>query len=453
MITGPSTEHLCAVLLGNERQDKALFWHNQDTMSSNSEDNRASQRDGTHHRIDIRRSAVELNERRQRQMRGYMRAMSPPQSVLKHGNATFGAEHAGAFHSMSRPFGTSTISTSRSPLDDLTPTTSGDTNVTFEEAINESAPIDDPLAPPSIDNVVPVELNGNEAASPDGSNEGRMGGIEQSSQLQFKSRLRLAVVISAAMMGVMAVVVTIVTVTMVMRDSSKGMGNNNANCGIEAVYGLCHNDQESFSHVPSCLVDRHNQVRMYIPLFDSDFDLSENSCLPANLAVWSIAATAPMNTPLISILNRYVLGTLFFETRGPTNWSHRNKWLTAESECSWYGVSCSDDQSALEGISLYGNELSGPLPSQLGLLPALGEYMDELVLALHNWLTEIFHYVESVILDVGDDKISGKVPSELGSIETLSMFLDRSNLVFCSNQFLQLARALERSRVPRFMES
>ena len=381
-----------------------------------------------------------------------MRAVSPPQSVLKHGNATNEAEHAGAFHSVSHPFGTSTVSTSRSPRDDLSPTTSGDTNVTFEEAIDESAPIQDPLAPPSITNVVLIELSGNGAGSSNGSNEGHMGGIEQSSQLQFKSRLRLAVVVSAAMMGVLAVVVAVVTVTMVMRDSSKGTGSNNVNCGIEAVYRLCNSDQESFSHIPDCLVDRYNQVRMYIPLFDSDFDLSENSCHPANLAVWSIAATAPMNTPLISILHRYVLGTLFFETRGPTSWYRVDKWLTAESECSWYGVSCNDDQSALEGISLHRNELSGPLPSQLGLLPALGEYMDELVLALHNWLTEIFHYAELVTLEVGDAKISGRLPSELGSIETLSTFLDWSN-PFCSNQFLQLARALERSRVPRFMES
>ena len=379
-----------------------------------------------------------------------MRAVSPPQSVLKHGNATNEAEHAGAFHSMSRPFGASTVSTRRSPLYDLTPTTSGDTNVTFEEAIDESAPIQDPLAPQSIDNFVLVELSGNDAASPDGSNEGHMGEIEQSSQ--FKRRLRLAVVISVAMMGVLAVVVAVVTVAIVMRDNSKGTGSNNAMCGIEAVYRLCNNDQESFSHIPDCLVDRYNQVRMYIPLFDSDFDLSENSCLPANLAVWSIAATAPMNATLISILHRYVLGTLFFETRGPTSWYRVDKWLTAESECSWYGVSCNHDQSALEGISLHGNELSGPLPSQLGLLPALGEYMDELVLALQHWLTEIFHYAELVTLEVGDAKISGRLPSELGSIETLSTFLDWSN-PFCSNQFLQLARALERSRVPRFMES
>ena len=332
-------------------------------MSSNSEDNRAPQSSGTHHRIDTRRSAVELNERRQRQMRGYMRAISPPQSVLKHGNATNRAEHAGAFHSVSHPFGASTVSTSRSPRDDLSSTTSGHANVTFEAALDESAPIDDPLAPPSIDNVALVGST----------TEGRMGRMGQSSQLQFKSRLRLAVVISAAMMRALAVVVAVVTVTMVMRDNSKGAGSNNAKCGIETVYGLCHDDQESFSHIPDCLVDRYHHVRMYIPLFDSDFNRSENSCLPANLAVWSIAATVPMNATLISILHRYVLGTLFFETRGPSTWSRRDKWLTTESECSWHGVRCNEDQSALEGISLSFNSLSGPLPSQLGLLPALRE--------------------------------------------------------------------------------
>ena len=315
-------------------------------------------------------------------MRGYTRAVSPPQSVLKHGNATNEAVHAGAFHSMSHPFG---ASTSGSPRDDLSPTTSGHyTNVTFEEALDESAPIHDPLAPPSIDNVALVGSSGNDAASSDGSTEGHMGGIEQSSQLQFKRRLRMTAVISAAMMGVLAVVVTVVAVTIVMGENSKEMGNDNVKCGVEVVYGLCQDDQESFSHTPDCLVDRYHHVRTYIPLIDSDFLLKEDSCHPANLAVWSIAATAPMNATLISILHRYVLGTLFFETRGPTSWNRRDKWLTAESECSWYGVSCNDDQSALEGIFLPKNGLSGPLPLQLGLLPALCEYMDELVLVLHH---------------------------------------------------------------------
>ena len=449
MITGPCIEHLCAVLLGNERQEKHKLAI--EHMSSNSEENRASQSNGTHHRTDTRRSAVDLNERRQRLMRrGYMRAISPSQSVLKHGNATNEAEHAGAFHSMSRPFGASTVSTIRSPRDDLSPTTPGHTNVTFEEALDESTPMDDPLAHPSIDNVSLIESSGNDAAaSPDGSTEEHVGEIEQSSQLQFKRRLRLAVVIPAAMMGVLAAVVTVVTVTMVMRNNSKGTGSNNAKCGIEAVIGLCRGVPDVFEEPPPCLVDRYHHARTHIPLFDSGCNLSENSCLPANLAVWSIAATAPKNATLISILHRYVLGTLFFETKGPTSWYRGDKWLTAESECSWYGVSCNE---VLEGISLPKNGLSGPLPSQLGLLPALCEYMDELVLALHHWLTEVVHFAESVTLDVGDNRVSGKVPSELGSIETLSTFLDWSTRC-CSNHYLQLARALERPRVPRLMES
>ena len=39
-------------------------------------------------------------------------------------------------------------------------------------------------------------------------------------------------------------------------------------------------------------------------------------------------------------LERYALVTLYLNTKGP-GWSRSDHWLTKESECDWYGVTCS----------------------------------------------------------------------------------------------------------------
>ena len=38
-------------------------------------------------------------------------------------------------------------------------------------------------------------------------------------------------------------------------------------------------------------------------------------------------------------LERYALVTLYMNTKGP-GWSRSDHWLTKESECDWYGVTC-----------------------------------------------------------------------------------------------------------------
>ena len=306
-------------------------------------------------------------------MRGDTRTEPPPQSVLKNAEATNGAEHAGAFSSVALPCGTSTVATRRSRRDELPRSTEDvEQHVHVMEAMVESAPVevDDLLVAYSTHNDALVVPSVTGTASDNESNDDRVDGENQS--CHFKRRLIVWVAMVSVILG-LAGLGSGITLAVISGGNSGERDSNNAMCGIGAVYGLCQEDQDVFEQPPPCLVDRYHHVRTHIPLFDSDFNRSENSCLPANLAVWSIAATVPMNATLISILHRYVLGTLFFETRGPSTWSRRDKWLTTESECSWHGVRCNDDQSALEGISLPANSLSGPLPSQLGLLPALRE--------------------------------------------------------------------------------
>ena len=311
-------------------------------------------------------------------MRGDMRTEPPPQSVLKHSEATNGAEHVGAFRSVALPSGVATVTTRRSRREDTAQSIEDcDQDANEMEAMGEPAPVevDDHLVAYSTHNDALAAPCVNCTTSDNDSNDDRVVGEDRSSH--FKRRLIAWIAMVSIILG-LAGLGSGITLAVVLGGNSGERDSNNAKCGIEAVYGLCQDDQDVFEEPPPCLVDRYHHVRTHIPLFDSGFNLSENSCLPANLAVWSIAATSPMNATLISILHRYVLGTLFFETGGPSRWYRGDKWLTAESECSWYGISCNGDQSALEVISLRRDGLSGSLPTQLGLLPALCEYMDRM---------------------------------------------------------------------------
>lgn len=93
------------------------------------------------------------------------------------------------------------------------------------------------------------------------------------------------------------------------------------------------------------------------------------------------------------LLQRYALAVLYYATDGPS-WKHRTYWLTGRHECGWQFVICSDiDQNnpnyngddgfvvdadlglgtgdTVTGLTLYGNNLRGVIPSELLVLSNL----------------------------------------------------------------------------------
>jgi len=59
------------------------------------------------------------------------------------------------------------------------------------------------------------------------------------------------------------------------------------------------------------------------------------------------------------------LQALYNATGGPT-WTTKTNWLgAAGTECTWYGVMCNNTLDHVIGISLWGNNLTGQLPSGL----------------------------------------------------------------------------------------
>lgn len=88
------------------------------------------------------------------------------------------------------------------------------------------------------------------------------------------------------------------------------------------------------------------------------------------------------------------LSTLYAQLEGE-NWKQNTNWLSG-SPCttSWYGISCSG--SYVVELELGTNDLSGSLPSEIGLLTGVTS------------------------IDISDNDLSGALPSQCGMLSALT---------------------------------
>lgn len=108
------------------------------------------------------------------------------------------------------------------------------------------------------------------------------------------------------------------------------------------------------------------------------------------------------------------LVALYNATDGP-NWTNNTNWLTENQP--WHGVAV--ESGHVTGIYLDINELSGPLPAQLGSLSGLR--------SLYLWNNRISGVIPSEIgslldlegLDLGSNELTGGIPSAIGGLSKL----------------------------------
>ena len=111
----------------------------------------------------------------------------------------------------------------------------------------------------------------------------------------------------------------------------------------------------------------------------------------------------PINSPYFHCTLDYRFGliTLYLSTTPDFDWKVSTGWITKKHECTWFGISCSDNNTVSE-ISLPNNRLGGTLPHELALA-GIGEKI--------------------VYLDFSGNNIGGKIVSEIGTFKNLGEIL------------------------------
>ena len=117
----------------------------------------------------------------------------------------------------------------------------------------------------------------------------------------------------------------------------------------------------------------------------------------------SLEARAVFTVEVTENPDRAALVALYEATDGP-NWTNNENWLTDAPLCEWYGVGVTARTyrggelvrcSRPARLDLSENDLSGPIPSELGDLASLER------------------------LDLSDNDLTGSIPPELGNLDSL----------------------------------
>lgn len=126
-------------------------------------------------------------------------------------------------------------------------------------------------------------------------------------------------------------------------------------------------------------------------------------------------------------LDKYVLTKLYNSTNGK-NWKNQSNWLNGYP-CSdnWNGITCTS--GLVSSIELARNNLSGNIPSELGMLETL-----EILQLSHNNLAgnipdEITNLKKLKKLGLQQNNLSGSLPKNIGSLDTLEeLTINHNNL-------------------------
>ncbi len=154
------------------------------------------------------------------------------------------------------------------------------------------------------------------------------------------------------------------------------------------------------------------------------FDLSP-SFTPRGGDIRCIGCDLDRAVPAVD--DRAVLEALYDATGG-AGWTDSTNWKTPAPLDDWYGVT-TDADGRVSRLDLSGNELTGPIPVELGSLVNL-----QRLELFSNDLTgpipaELGSLVSLETLDLGGNELTGPIPAELGSLVNLeTLDLDENEL-------------------------
>ena len=116
---------------------------------------------------------------------------------------------------------------------------------------------------------------------------------------------------------------------------------------------------------------------------------------------------------------REALVALYHATDGP-NWTDNTNWLSDAPMAEWYGVTTGDG-GRVTGLSFTNNQLTGPIPPELGGLTNL----EELSLTVNQLTGTVPPELGSIVnleeLSFADNRLTGAIPPELGRLSPLRL--------------------------------
>ena len=124
--------------------------------------------------------------------------------------------------------------------------------------------------------------------------------------------------------------------------------------------------------------------------------------------------------------DRAALVALYNATGGP-GWSASTNWLSGRPLDEWLGVT-TDSGGRVTALSLVDNELTGPIPAELGDLTNLRTLIlwtnDELTGPIPAWLGDLTNLRQLIL---GGNGLTGEIPPELAGLSNLTSLDLRSN--------------------------
>lgn len=117
-----------------------------------------------------------------------------------------------------------------------------------------------------------------------------------------------------------------------------------------------------------------------------------------------------------------------YQQTGGDNWINNTGWLdTAGTECSWFGIRCSDD-GHIKRIALGNNGLKGQIPPELKKLSQLQSLrlaFNALTGSIPKEIGELTHLTS---LTLNNNLLEGEIPKELGQLDLGILHLSYNNL-------------------------
>lgn len=127
----------------------------------------------------------------------------------------------------------------------------------------------------------------------------------------------------------------------------------------------------------------------------------------------SYDCTAQTDIPVIEC---QALVTLYNSTGG-SHWKNHTYWLV-DDICTWYGVEC--DKGHVTGLWMWGNNMVGTLPSQLGNLTQI-TYIQFPGNPISGAIPTSFgNLIQLNTLDFSHDQLTGAIPTSLGNLTQLT---------------------------------